>query len=137
MLLIDDTDYLREIIERELQRIGFNVISAPNGRVGLHLALDQPPDVILSDYSMPEMNGLEVLDFLRHSPKGAHLPFVLMSSYPPRMFVHECERLKASAFLEKPFELSDLKETIQRVISEKQVVLPAHCVNLAAQNVMV
>lgn len=136
VLLIEDTDYLREIIEHELERLGYHVISAPNGRTGLRLALDVLPDVILSDYSMPEMNGLEVLEYLRHSPRAAHLPFILMSSYPLRMFVHECERLKASALLEKPFELAELKAALQQAISEKPVFFSTPGVRLPAQSVM-
>lgn len=117
VLLIEDVEVIRNIVRSELERAGFDVIDAKNGREGLRLALESLPDVILSDYSMPELNGLEMLEKLRHSRNASHIPFILMSSYPGRYFGRECERLGVNAFLEKPFDFSNLMETMHRVLT--------------------
>lgn len=74
----DDKNYLASILDL-LESEGFQAIGAQNGLIGLQLAKQQIPDLIVSDIGMPEMNGYAVLDALRKDPKTAEIPFIFLS----------------------------------------------------------
>lgn len=74
----DDKNYLASILDL-LESEGFQAIGAQNGLIGLQLAKQQIPDLIVSDIVMPEMNGYAVLDALRKDPKTAEIPFIFLS----------------------------------------------------------
>lgn len=74
----DDKNYLASVLDL-LESEGFQAIGAQNGLIGLQLAKQQMPDLIVSDIVMPEMNGYAVLDALRKDPKTAEIPFIFLS----------------------------------------------------------
>lgn len=79
ILVIEDTpDTLSCIIEL-LQDEGFEAIGAKNGLIGLKLAKEEIPDLVISDINMPEINGYQVLSQLRQHPQTANIPVILMS----------------------------------------------------------
>ncbi len=70
ILIVDDDNLLSSSEAGALQEAGFETITAPNGKTGLELALSEHPDVILCDYQMPEMDGIEMLTALREDEWG-------------------------------------------------------------------
>lgn len=70
VLIIDDDNLLSSSEAGALQDAGFEVITAPNGKVGLETALAEHPDVILCDYQMPEMDGIQTITALRQDEWG-------------------------------------------------------------------
>lgn len=73
ILLIDDEDDIRELLEYNLKKEGFKVLSADNGARGIELALMHKPDIVLLDVMMPEMDGVEVCEQLRSREETAHI----------------------------------------------------------------
>lgn len=80
VLVIDDEEPQRLLLRLTLRRAGYNVLEAINGAEGVQIACDAKPDIVVSDYNMPAMNGVEVWQTLRQSPSTQHLPFILMSA---------------------------------------------------------
>lgn len=82
VLLIDDSKFLRRATELALVRSGYNVIGAADGDEGLRIALDKVPDVIVLDMMLPKLSGPQLLHALKHNPKTAQIPVIVLSSLP-------------------------------------------------------
>jgi len=79
ILVIDDEDWLREMVQLALEQKGFEVVQAESGAVGIELARNQLPDLILCDVNMAKMDGYGTLTSLRADPATAAIPFILMT----------------------------------------------------------
>jgi signal transduction histidine kinase/DNA-binding response OmpR family regulator len=119
ILLIEDTDSLREIILKLLECLDYQAMGAENGKVGLQLAQEHLPDIILCDIMMPEMDGYEVLTALRQKPETAIIPFIFLSAKADKSDIRQGMNLGADDYLTKPFTTEELNEAIA-VRLEKQ-----------------
>lgn len=81
ILLIEDHADNRRILRDLLRSAGLQVIEAPNGRLGVDIALSEGPDLILMDIQMPEMDGYEATRRIKATPGGARIPIVAVTSY--------------------------------------------------------
>ena len=116
LLIIEDDEVARNMLAREINKEGFAVLTAENGRVGLEIFNRELPHIVLSDLKMPEMSGMEVLKKIKQlSPLT---PFILMSSYGEMDTVIEALREKAFDYVRKPIELDLLLEILQRAKEE-------------------
>lgn len=101
VLIVDDEEDLREILQMYVEEIGFSAICAENGEVGLEMLAKHPVDVIVSDLTMPKLAGI---GFLRQArQKGFRLPFIVLTGNATKTTAMEAVRLGAFDFLEKPF----------------------------------
>lgn len=82
VLLIDDSKFLRRATEIALARSGYSVIGAADGDEGLRAALDKVPDVIVLDMMLPKLSGPQLLYALKHNPRTAQIPVIVLSSLP-------------------------------------------------------
>ena len=80
ILLIEDNKEMAENICSILKLAHYNVLSAPNGKIGVEIAQQQHPDLILSDVMMPELDGYGVLHILNSDPETANIPFVFLTA---------------------------------------------------------
>ncbi|MEB3226276.1 MAG: response regulator [Synechococcus sp.] len=80
ILIIDDDPAMRLILERTLKRKGYEVLTANDGKTGLELAIATQPDLIISDWMMPEMSGLEVCQAVKQHPQIGTTFFILFSA---------------------------------------------------------
>src|SRR5256885_3432253 len=85
---------------------------AENGRVGLELARSDPPDLILCDVMMPEMDGFAVLEALRAEPRLAEIPFIFLTALDDRSSTRRGMNLGADDYLPKPFTRNELMEAV-------------------------
>ena len=79
ILVIDDEEWLREMVHMALAQKGFDVIEAENGAVGIDKARKELPDLILCDVNMEKVDGYLTLSSLRNEPTTAAIPFILMT----------------------------------------------------------
>ncbi|HEY9665179.1 MAG TPA: response regulator transcription factor [Coleofasciculaceae cyanobacterium] len=112
ILLIEDDDFLRSLICEAILTTNYQVVTAENGRVGLRLATELEPDLIISDMNMPYLNGDEVLKQVRANFKTAHIPFIFLTSEQKTSQRVYAFKLGANDYLTKPFKTRELLNAI-------------------------
>ena len=118
MLLDDNTDIVT-LLEMVLNQQGYDVVSGRNGQEGMEMLEEGKfaPDLIISNFHMPQMDGLDFLEHLRENPQFSNIPFILLTAAPAVQWQQQATQLGANAFLPKPFKIDLLKKTI-RAVSE-------------------
>ncbi len=123
ILVVDDSSTVRTLVEKGLKEVGFEVVKAENGRVALNVLKTVRPDLILSDIDMPEMNGEEFCQSVHTDPTLATIPFVVMSANNDRPIMRRMLQLGADAYLVKPFNVDQLVITVEKLLSDKLLLL--------------
>jgi len=113
ILVIDDEQYLREMVRMALRHKGFDVIEAENGAAGIDSARKELPDLILCDVNMDKMNGYLTLSSLREQPATASIPFILMTGRADNAGMRHGMELGADDYLAKPFTLEELHAAVE------------------------
>ena len=103
ILVVEDTADTREILHLYLTREGFEVIVAADGDEGLRLALASRPDLIVTDLTMPRMDGVQLIKHLRNEPGFALIPIIAMTAYG-KGFCEDAIEAGATDTIQKPFE---------------------------------
>ncbi|MBL8950708.1 MAG: response regulator [Myxococcaceae bacterium] len=111
ILIVDDEFGIVEALVDVLGDEGYAVASARNGRDALKRVAEEAPDLIISDYMMPLMDGLELVDALQK--QGTNVPFVLMTAVKLDQLP---QGLKLAAILQKPFSLDALLDLVRQVL---------------------
>ena len=114
ILVIEDEAAIRDNLRRLLVLEGYAVTAEANGALGLQRALAEPPDLILCDVMMPEMNGFEVLAALRRTPSLAQLPFIFLTASADKDSISKGISLGAADYVTKPFDLLQLAALVRR-----------------------
>jgi DNA-binding NarL/FixJ family response regulator len=108
ILVIDDEAKMRTQAAELLRLEDYEVTEARNGREGVELARRAPPDLIVCDITMPEMNGHRVLEALRADPKTAAVPFIFLTGWGEKDDVRAGMNLGADDYLVKPVDPAEL-----------------------------
>jgi len=119
VLIVDDSVLIRNIARDGLARAGFRVETAENGRQALAALAKQTPDLIISDVTMPEMDGLALCTAVRARPEWSSVPFVVMSTASERAVIRRMVERGACAFVEKPFNVEQLVITAEKLLSDQ------------------
>lgn len=123
ILIIDDKAENLKIILEELKELGLhkNAMTAPNGKKGLTLAQQYKPDLILTDWEMPEMDGRELVDKIKSDPILAHIPIIMVTAIMKKP-ENLSESFKAGVhdFLSKPFNKLEFQARIKNVLRLSQ-----------------
>ncbi|HOO38644.1 MAG TPA: response regulator [Deltaproteobacteria bacterium] len=123
ILVVDDSSTVRKLVEKGLKEVGFEVAKAENGRAALETLRHEKPDLILSDIDMPEMNGEVFCKTVHEDPVLASIPFVVMSANNDRPIMRRMLQLGADAYLVKPFNVDQLVITVEKLLSDKLLIL--------------
>ncbi len=122
ILVIDDEEGVRRAICKVLVREGHEVFEAPDGKVALDLVQDDPPDLVICDLFMPEMDGVEVLRELRRDYPDLQVVAISGGAYQGKVQLLDVAKgLGAAAVLKKPFELEQLLGVVRGVLQTDQV----------------
>jgi CheY-like chemotaxis protein len=116
ILVIEDEETVRENILELLDAEGFDAIAAPNGRIGLELARQQLPDLILCDVRMPELDGYGVLQGIRSDPAMAGIPLIFLTAKASKTDLSYGLELGANAYITKPFTITELLSAISEIL---------------------
>ena len=117
VLVVDDMSISRGLVTQTLAQAGIqNIRYAEDGRQALQMMRDDPAHLVISDYNMPKMSGIDLLYALRQSPKTQKVGFILITGKATRAILEEGVALKMNNYLLKPFEPEDLIKTVEDVI---------------------
>ena len=132
VLVVDDSRLQRRILVASLKKWGFNVLEAESGEQAMEICLADPPDLILSDWMMPGMNGIEFCRAFRKQSTDNYSYFILLTSKSEKNEVAEGLDAGADDFLTKPVSSDELRARIsagerilrmQRELSEKNRIV--------------
>src|SRR5690606_17392056 len=126
ILLIEDDVILRENTSELLELSNYNVITAPNGRIGLEMARNTLPDIIICDIMMPELDGYGVLEGLTGDEKTKHIPFIFLSAKNESKEVEKGMDLGADDYITKPFEEEELISAIESRLAKSAILKERH-----------
>ncbi len=113
VLVVDDDEYIRELVQMALADEGYDVITAGHGQEALRVAEAQRPMVILLDMQMPVMDGWEFARVYRELPVP-HAPIVVMTA--AREATERCSQIDADRCLSKPFDLDELYRIVRECV---------------------
>jgi signal transduction histidine kinase len=122
ILVIDDEEWLREMVQMALSQRGYDVVEAENGAVGIEKARKELPDLILCDVNMEKVDGYHTLSSLRNEPATAAIPFILMTGLADNAGMRHGMELGADDYLPKPFTIDGLFAAVDARLKKAQTV---------------
>jgi DNA-binding response OmpR family regulator len=122
ILVVEDSGNIREEICEILQFEGFDVIWAENGLQGLEQAKKELPDLIISDVSVPKLNGYEFLAELQKSPITKSIPFIFLSGKTELIDLRKGMNMGADDYLIKPFKTDELVTVVKNKLKNQQLI---------------
>jgi two-component system OmpR family response regulator len=115
ILVVDDDEHIRKSLSTYLGMEEFAVDTAASGAEALSSARANPPDLMVLDIMMPEMDGFEVVEALRAEPSTARVPIILLTARGQDSDILRGYQLGVSSYLTKPFNLDELVGIIREV----------------------
>lgn len=123
VLIADDEIHIIHVVAIKLRNNGYDVVSANNGAEAYQLACAEKPDIVVTDYQMPLMTGIELIQQLRENEQTNDVPVILLTARSFAISKEQQETLGVSACLSKPFSPKELLKTIQDILHQRQLVL--------------
>ena len=117
-LVVDDEIHIVQVVAIKLRNNGFDVTTAENGAVALEIAKLDKPDIIVTDFQMPVMTGLELIENLRQDEQTKDIPVIMLTARGFAIEEDKREELKISACLSKPFSPREVLQTIENVLNQ-------------------
>ncbi|MBL4613900.1 MAG: response regulator [Magnetovibrio sp.] len=116
VLIIDDDPDIRELVSVFLEGAGHSVSQAEDGQDGINKASTTRPDLIILDVNMPVMDGIEVMKFLRTTPKTTDIPVIALSAVDVSQIRDDMHQLGCGAYVVKPIDFDILMGTVRNLI---------------------
>lgn len=116
ILVADDSKFMRYTMRDLLEEEGYNVIEAENGKQALKLFLEQKPDIILMDYLMPDLNGINACAQLQKLPGGDSTPVIIITSIEDEDSINLAFEAGATDYISKPINWAVLRKRISRLL---------------------
>ena len=132
ILIVDDDDILRSVLKHTLEKQGYQVTIVSSATQALKSFAENTPDLIVSDVSMPEMDGFEFCRILRSQPSGQLIPFIFLSARSELEDRIQGHSMGADDYLTKPFEVTELIAKIESAI-ERTRRIHAEIVHMMSQ----
>lgn len=119
ILIIEDNEDIRESTAEILELANYRVFQAKNGKIGVEMAQQHLPDIILCDVMMPELDGYGVLYLLNKNPQMAGIPFIFLTAKSERIDFRKGMEMGADDYLTKPFDDVELLQAIESRLGKK------------------
>ena len=117
ILIVEDSATTRALIRAVIDELGeYETVEAGSGFEALKMLPQQEYDLIVTDINMPDINGLELINFVRNNPRYNHLPIIIVSTERSEEDKKRGMALGATAYVTKPFKSSELQEIIKKTL---------------------
>lgn len=118
ILLIEDNDNILDNTAEILEMANYQVVTAKNGKQGIQLAMNGSVDLIICDIAMPEVNGFDVMSFLKSQASTKNIPFIFLSARTEKTDMKKALEEGANDYICKPFDGLELLEKIFFVLKQ-------------------
>jgi two-component system, chemotaxis family, chemotaxis protein CheY len=116
-LVVDDFSTMRRIVKNILRDLEFkNVLEAEDGTTAVQILSSQKVDLVVSDWNMPKMSGIELLKHVRSNDNLKELPFLMITAEAQKENIIEAVKAKVSNYIVKPFTAATLAEKLAKIL---------------------
>lgn len=122
ILIIEDNLEVRENTAEILELAGYKVFTAENGKIGVEVALDEKPDLIVCDIMMPVLDGYGVLHLLNKNPETAVIPFIFLTAKAEKSDYQKGMEMGADGYIAKPFDDTELLNAIETRLKKAEIL---------------
>ena len=122
VLVVDDEIHIVHVVAIKLRNNGYEVETANNGAEAFEYACRNKPDIIVTDFQMPTMTGMELVEKLRQNEDTKNIPIIMLTARSFAIPKERQEQLKISNCLSKPFSPRELLSNIEDILYQKELV---------------
>ena len=123
VLVVDDEIHIIYVVAIKLRNNGYEVITADNGAEAFQLALKENPDIVVTDFQMPVMTGLELIEKLRQCEQTKNIPVIMLTARSFAISQQQQESLQIAACLSKPFSPKELLENVEDILYQRELIV--------------
>lgn len=123
ILIVDDEVHIIHVVAIKLRNNGYEVISADNGAEAFGVACEEKPDIIVTDFQMPVMTGIELVEKLRSNQTTKNVPVIMLTARSFAIPEEQQKDLRISECLSKPFSPRELMGTIEDILHQEQLAI--------------
>jgi two-component system, OmpR family, alkaline phosphatase synthesis response regulator PhoP len=116
ILVADDESHILHVVSLKLRNAGYTVLTARDGQEALEIAQLEKPDLLITDYHMPGLSGLELCQKLKHDPRTAYLPAIMLTARGYHLEPHDTEQSGVLRMISKPFSPRHLLTAVNEVL---------------------
>jgi two-component system alkaline phosphatase synthesis response regulator PhoP len=117
ILVADDETHILHVVSLKLRNAGFHVLTARDGQEALELAQSELPDLIITDYHMPQLSGLELCQRLKQDPATRGIPAIMLTARGYHLEPHDTQENGILRMLSKPFSPRQLLTTVNEMLA--------------------
>jgi two-component system, OmpR family, alkaline phosphatase synthesis response regulator PhoP len=117
ILVADDESHILHVVSLKLKNAGYRVLTARDGQEALEIAQQEKPDLLITDYHMPQLSGIELCRKLKLDPKTSHIPAIMLTARGYELEPADTEQSGILRMLSKPFSPRHLLATVEEVLS--------------------
>ena len=119
ILVADDESHILNVVSLKLRNAGYRVLTARDGQEALELAQQEHPDLIITDYHMPALSGLELCRRLKQDPATESIPAIMLTARGYHLEPSDTKESGIRRMLSKPFSPRHLLQTVNEVLEER------------------
>src|SRR4051812_49592941 len=119
ILVADDESHILHVVSLKLRNAGFRVVTARDGQEAFEMAQAEHPDLLITDYHMPQLSGLELCRKLKQDPATQNIPAIMLTARGYHLEPHDTEQSGILRMLSKPFSPRHLLTTVNEVLEGK------------------
>src|SRR5580658_705242 len=117
ILVADDESHILHVVSLKLRNAGYDVVTASDGQEALEMAQSERPDLLITDYHMPQLSGLELCQKLKQDPTTAKIPAIMLTARGYQLDAQDTEQNGILRMLSKPFSPRHLLSTVNEVLA--------------------
>jgi CheY-like chemotaxis protein len=118
ILIVDDEPDVLKLTSLRLEKLGFKILTATNGREALEVLRNEKPDLAMLDLIMPVMYGSEICKLIKRDETLRHIPVILFTAYSEIMTGEKAKNLGADGYIAKPFFARELVSVVEQALAE-------------------
>ena len=116
ILVADDESHILNVVSLKLRNAGFTVVTTHDGQEALEMAQQEHPDLLITDYHMPQLSGIELCQKLKQDPATANIPAIMLTARGYHLEPADTEQSGILRMLSKPFSPRQLLSTVEEVL---------------------